>query len=238
MANINLQAQTTAVPASLTAGSNPIAQAGNTGDLIVSEVHGRFYTQAYRGGLNRIGTTAIVAGTANHGTANGGSATLGTAAAATPMLGVWNPAGSGKNLVIAQAAIEAYINTVTTPTSFGTFVWYVSLNNAAISVGLTPFNSATLAAASTGTKGFAGATALTGLSNVFTALEVADLQAGGQAIAYGTIGNTTIVPNMASVQNFDGQLIVPPGAVLALYNTGASTTFNFSGRLVWEEVPV
>jgi hypothetical protein len=237
MANINLQVGPTATTTSLSAALAPVAQAGNMGDLIVSELHGRFYTQVYRGGLMRIGTTAIVTGTANHGTANGGSATLGTAAAATPMLGVWNPAGSGKNLVIAQAAIEAYINTVTTPTSFGAFVWYVSLNNGAISTGLTPFNSATLAAASTGTKGFAGATALTGLSNVFTALEVADLQAGGQAIAYGTIGNTSIVPNMASVQNFDGQLIVPPGAVLALYNTGASTTFSYTGRLVWEEIP-
>jgi hypothetical protein len=219
-------------------GSTPAIRQGQLGDMIVSELHGRFYEQTYRGGMFRTGTTSVVAGTANHGTSNGGSATLATAAAATPMLGIWNPISSSVNVVLTQATLEAYINTVTTPTSFGALVWYVSLGNAAISTGLSPYNSKTLAASGSQVKGFAGATALTGLSNVFSALEVADFQAGGQAIAYGTIGNTTIVPNMVSVQNFDGQLIVPPGAVLALYNTGASTTFSYSGRLMWEEVPV
>jgi hypothetical protein len=219
-------------------GSTPAIRQGQLGDLIVSELHGRFYEQAYRGAMFRNGTTSIVAGNATHGTTTGGSATIGTAITGTPMLGIWNPASSSVNAVLTQATLEAYINTVTTPTSFGALVWYVSLGNAAITTGLTPFNSKTLAPSGSQVKGFAGATALTGMTNVMTALEVADFQAGGQAIAYGTIGNTSVVSNMLSTQNFDGQLIVPPGAVLALYNTGASTTFSFTGRIMWEEVPV
>ena len=86
-------------------------------------------------------------------------------------------------------------------------------------------------------KAFAGATALTGLGNILTALEAADLSNAG-SVTYGTIGNTAITPSIGGVQNFDGQLIVPPGGVLALYNTGNGTSFNYTGRLFWEEVPV
>ena len=213
------------------------ARGGNMGDLIVSELQGRFYEGAYRGSTFRSGTTAPVVLTANHGVTNGLSATLATAAAATPMLGVYNPSTSTVNLVLLQAALQSYYNTVTTPTATGEMVWAVSLNNPVVSTGLAPFNSKTLAATGSQAKAFMGATALTGLSNVFTAMEAADFASGG-TVAYGTIGNTAIASSVGGVQNFDGQIIVPPGAVLALYNTTNTTTFNYFGRLLWSEVPL
>lgn len=210
---------------------------GRLGDLIVSELQGRFYESAYRGQLFRTGTTGIVAMTANHNTTNGLSATLGTAAVATPMLGLWNPVNSGKNLVLAQAMLQMQYNTVTTPVPPGALVWAVSQANGAISTGLIPWNSGTLTQAGSQAKGFAGATALTGLSNVLTAMENADFYHAGN-VTYGTIGNTVVTPSVGGVQNFDGQLSVPPGAVLALYNTTSTTTFSYTGRLLWTENPV
>jgi len=232
-----IQGQVGAPAGSNQPGATPAIRQGQLGDMIVTELHGRFYEQAYRGNLFRTSTTTVVTAVANHGTANGGSATLATAAAATPMLGVYNPQSSGVNVVITQAQLSATYTTITTPAPFGSLVWYASVGNANISTGLTPWNSKTLTQAGSQVKGYAGGTALTGLSNVPTAFEVSDFLSGGN-VAYGTIANTAIASPLTAVQSFDGQLIVPPGGVLALYNTGGTTSFAFTGRLLWEEVPV
>lgn len=208
------------------------------GDLIVSELHGRFYEQAYRGNLFSIGTTTTVAMTANHNNTNGLSATLGTAAAATPMIGLWNPSGSGKNIVVLQTAFQIAYNTVATPVPSGPLVLAVSLGNTAISTGLAPFNRLTLQQSGAVAKGFAGATALTGLTNVFTAMEsAADFEHAG-TVAYGTIANTAMLSTAGGVRTTDGSLIIPPGAVLAYYNTVSTTTFSYTGRILWEEVAI
>lgn len=222
---------------SMAAGTTPSLRLGQLGDGIVSELHGRFYEQAYRGNLFRTGTTTVVAGTSNHSTSTGGSAVVATAAGATPMLGLWNPLQSNVNLVVLQAMLHAFINTATTPTPFGALVWYGSGGNGSITTGLTPWNSRTLTQVGSQAKGFAGATALTGLSSVFGAIETADFASGG-SLQYGTIGNTAVHSPLLGIQNFDGSLIVPPGGVLALYNTASTTTMSFTGRLLWEEVPI
>lgn len=224
-------------------GTTPPIRQGQLGDVIVSELHGRFYEQAYRGNFFRSGTSsgsaspAVVAGASSHGTSTGLSATLSTAAGATPMLGLWNPITSSVNLVLTQAQLSVFNNTVTTPAPFGALVWAVSYGNGAITTGLVPYNSKTLQQTGSQAKAFAGGTALTGLTNVFTTLEPSDFLSGG-SLTYGTIANTNINPGLTGIQNFDGQLIVPPGVVLALYNTTASTTFSFTGRILWEEVPL
>ena len=87
-------------------GVQAVLRSGKLGELISSHLHGRYYEQNVRGNLFSIGTTTTVAMTANHNSTNGLSATLGTAAAATPMIGLWNPVGSGKNMVILQTAFQ------------------------------------------------------------------------------------------------------------------------------------
>ena len=220
-----------------TSGSLIAARGGQLGEAIVSELHGRFYEQAFRSNTYQVGMiTAPLQMTANHGTTNGLSATLATAAAGTPMLGIYNPATSTVNAVVLQAALSLMIQTATSPVPPGNLVWAVSLGNAAVSTGVVPWNMKTLAQAGSQVKGFAGATALTGLTNVLTAMFPADFSAG--SLSYGTVAITAPTPNVIQVQNVDGSIIVPPGGVLALYNTAATTTFNFTGRLLWEEVPL
>ena len=225
-------------PQSIQPGTNPTIRMGQLGDMIVSELHGRFYEQAYRGAFFRTGTTgAAVAGTATMGTATGTSATLATAATGTPMLGVYNPITSTVNAVITQATLQTMVQTATTPIPFNGLVWCVSVGNGGITTGLTPWNSKTLTQTGSQCKGFAGATAVTGLSFTPTAMEAADFYGGGM-VTYGTVATTAIIPTYLARQDFDGQLIVPPGGLLALYNTSATTTFSFTGRLLWEEVPL
>lgn len=93
-------AETQVGPVSVSGTAKLIARAGQQGDLIVSELHGRFYEQVYRGNVYSLETQ--------------GTGITTTAALATTWtgLGVANPAASGKNLVLlgftcAQFAVGA-----------------------------------------------------------------------------------------------------------------------------------
>lgn len=80
-------------------GTQPLIRAGQQGDMIVSELHGRYYEQALRGNMYRVASQAAVTTTA-------GLATTWTG------LAISNPAGSGVNAVVnlfsvAQFAVGA-----------------------------------------------------------------------------------------------------------------------------------
>ena len=212
---------------SLAAGANPTIRQGQLADVIVSELHGRFYEQAYRGNLFSTGGT-VQALTAN---------TITLTPTTTPILGVWNPATSTVNLVIAQAALDVFANNLTSGAGPGGFVWAASTGNAALTLGAAPFNRKTLAAAGSQAKGFSNNVALTGLTNNLVIFEGADFSTPGP-LTYTTLASTALIPCFGGVQNFDGSLIVPPGGVLALLNVTSSTVFSVTTRLLWEEVPV
>lgn len=206
-------------------GAQPVARSGKQADTMVSELHGRFYEQTYRGYLFSDGKT-FTALTAN---------TTTLTASTTPILGVYNPGSSTVNVVVLQAALELAANNLTSGAGPGAFVWAVSTANSAISTGNVPWSRNTLSQAGSQAKGLA-AVALTGLTNNLVIMEGADF-ATPSGLTYTTIGSTAIMPGYAGVQNFDGSLIVPPGGVLALLNTTSSTVFSYAGRLLWEEVP-
>ncbi len=211
--------------------TQPVVRCGRSAELIVQELHGRFYEQVFRGNVYSIGCSVSALS----------ATTLTLTVTSTPILGVWNPPASTVNLVILQAALTAYINTLTTPQSAGAFVWASSVGNTAITTGQAPFNRKTLAATGSQAKGFSGgATALTGLTNNVVIFDVFDYPGPGP-LAYGTISAPTATGNSLAgnigVQNFDGSLIIPPGGVLSLVNTTSTTTMSVAGRLLWEEVP-
>jgi hypothetical protein len=228
--NINGQVGAIATNASLSSGQNPIVRMGNMGDMIVSELHGRFYEAAYRQTLFSAGST-LTALSAN---------TITLSSTTTPIVGVWNPNISTVNLVIAQASLQAIINTLVTPVGAGAFVWAVSTANTGISSGAAPWNRKTLTQTGSQAKAFNGGVALAGLTNNLTIVEGSDFQAPA-AQTYGTIvaptAGTSITP-FGGVQNFDGSWVIPPGGVLALLNTTSTTTMSVTSRLLWEEVPI
>lgn len=208
--------------------TQPLRQ-GKLGEAIVSELHGRFYEQVYRGNVYSHGVS-LTALSAN---------TISLTATTTPILGVYNPGTSSVNLVILQASLVCYINTLTTPVGAGTFVWASSIGNNAISTGSTPLNRKTLGTTGSLAKGMCFV-ALTGLTNNLVIFEAGDFSSPtGQT--YGTIVAPTAGTSLTSVggvQNLDGSIIVPPGGVLALLNTTSTTTMSAAGRLLWEEVPL
>ena len=208
---------------SIQAGTPVNARSGQLGDLIVTELHGKFYEQAYRGNLFSIGST-VTALSAN---------TITLTATTTPIIGLYNPSTSTVNAVISKAILQIAVagNSAVAP---GGFVWATSINNNSISTGLATLNRKTLANNGSQVKGFAGSTALTGLTNNL------GIQGGA---AFGTLlvseGSTaTPVVSGSVIQEFDGSLIIPPGAVLALLNTVSTTTVSVCAEIIWEEIPV
>ena len=211
-------------------GLQPVIRLGKQGDLSVSELHGRFYEQSYRGNLYSTGHAGAVALASQNATETS------LAAVAQPILGLWNPQTAQVNLVMLQAALQDFINNVTSVAP-GAFVWCWSVGNAAITTGGTPYSRKTMAASGSLTKTFLGPTALTGLTNALTIVEAADLPIASGLLTT-TVAAATPTPSVGGVQNFDGSLVIPPGGVLALMCTLSVTTHSVMGRLLWEEVPI
>src|SRR6266567_4323683 len=225
-------AQGTVGPIAVTDGTTPGAgfRHGRLNELIVGELHGRFYEQVSRGNVYSIGSGSTAL--------SGNTITL--TSSTTPIVGVWNPSTSTVNLVILQASVAAHANTLTSPVGAGPFVWASSLSNGALTLGSAPFNRKTLVASGSQAKGL-NFVALTGITNNLVIFEGADLPDMGILASAGTVGASTTTSNatvgIQGTQNFDGSLIVPPGGVLALLNTTSTTTASVASRLLWEEVP-
>lgn len=201
-----------------------------TGAQRVTDAHGRFQEAALRGYLFSVGMTITSISNATFSTG-----TLG--ATGTPIMGVWNPLNSGKNVVVLQARLQI-VNTALQTTGAGALMWCTAVGQSAISSGITPLNRASLSATGSIAKGFA-ATALTGLSGNLTVQEAAGL--GGLLSNLSTLQTAAgLMPQAPTyIDHIDGAFIVPPGGVLALLcSTNPPVAVSAASALLWEEVPV
>jgi len=207
-----------------------LVRGGRTGEFVISDAHGRFQEAATRGFLYSGGMTLTSIANATFSTA-----TLG--ATATPIVGVWNPLTSGKNLVVLQVKV-APVNTALQTTGAGALMWATSTGNGAISTGNSPLSRLTLLAAGSLAKDMSGV-ALTGLTNNLVVRDAA-------ALGSGVISNLSTLqtaaglfpPMIVGVDNVDGSFIVPPGGVLALLSTGTAVAISAASSIPWEEVAV
>jgi hypothetical protein len=201
---------------SVTPGATPAIRQGQLGDVIVSELHGRYYEQAYRGNLFTLSVSTAAAITAYTG-----------AAAGTPMLAVYNPVNSGKNIV----PIQANYNNVVAASAAGTvsFALWFGPTAAITQTTLTyPVNNYTLNRVGSVTQSFTNAalTSSTALTNVYP------LGYYYWATAAGAFQSTP------TVVDINGSFIVPPGTMVALGGSAALTSATWIGSLTWEEVPI
>jgi hypothetical protein len=229
--------QTQIGPATYGDGVPAALRGGKQGDGIVSELHGRFYEQNYRGNVYSVGLSTLTSiANATFTSADGLSGTLGTAATATPIIGLWNPLTSGYNAVILQANLQLVL-TATTATGPGALMWAVYTGNAGITVGSqqTPVNNKSLLAAGSQMKGL-NTLALTGLAAVGNFLRASSL-GGGLAINTSVTPANTVAPSN-NVENIDGAIVVPPGGILGLFCSTTPAAHSAVGSLTWEEVPV
>lgn len=218
-------------PDTLADGAEAKFRQGRSAEQVVTELHGRFYEQTYRGAVfsDGMGITSISASTFT--TAN-------LTATETPIIGVHNPATSTVNVVVLQATLSV-IQTALQATGCGGFVWASSIGNTAITTGTTPLNRKTLTTGGAQAKGMTNVTP-TGLTNALT-VKFGSALNGGSSIPVAFLATQAGAQAQAvtnSVENFDGGLIVPPGGILTLVCGTTPVGHSAASCIVWEEVPL
>ena len=188
-----------------------VARAGQLGDIIVSELHGRYYETNYRNALFMGANTAGV------------TTTVGTAATYVGLC-LSNPIGSPVNLSLTKvgwAAIVAF----TAAASIGLMSGYSA--NVAV-VHTTPI---------TPRASLVGANAGYGLLDSSATLPVTPTLT--HIIGAGLTGAITTLPSIGPVFiDMEGSIIIPPGGFVAFQTSTASGASGFFGSFQWEEVPI
>lgn len=210
-----------------TTGTSVPFRADITGAQVVTDGHGRFQEAALRGTLFSGGmtTTSISNSTFTTGTLT---------ASCTPIIGLWNPPNTGKNLVVLQARVQLIV-TALNRTGGGGFVWASSTGQSAISTGITPWNRLSLSSSGSVAKVYAN-TALTGLSGSLVVQEASGVLGGPMPVSGTDV--LGVVPYAAPcIDPIDGAIILAPGAVIALLATTTPVGLSAASSILWEEVP-
>jgi hypothetical protein len=217
-------------PDTLADGARAKFRQGKQAEQIIQQLHGRLYEANYRASLysGGMGFTAISNATYTVATLT---------AAATPVVGVWNPTTTGVNLVIVQATLGVSM-TALQATGGAPFIWCMSTGNGAITTGAQPLSRLTLALTGSKARDMTNV-ALTGLTNNLVQRFASSLGGGSSVQAAFLATQAGGQTQQASfVEQIDGAIIVPPGGVLALLAAATPVAHSATSGLLWEEVPV
>jgi hypothetical protein len=211
---------------SATDGNNYPFLQGKAAEMVVAELHGKYYTQAYRGNVF-VGTT-VQAGLA---------IPLNTTTA--PLVMLWNPASSGKNLI----PIKFRCGYVSGATVSGTIGYNILLGagGGSINTVVTAFVPTTAPAIGQSlNNGFVGAGNRSAMQVSFsgtnTIVTTNSFYLRNTPFSYGApITSSTVSHNM--VDDFDGEVIIPPGVAMYVVASAASVAL-FQQSFTWAEVPI
>lgn len=212
-----------------TSGSSVPFTADITGAQRTTDAHARFTEAALRGNLYSAGMNLTSINNATFTTA-----TLG--ATGTPIIGLWNPTNSGKNIVVLQARVQLIATAVTTFTGPGSLMWCTAVSQSAISTGIVPLSRFSLTASGSVAKGFAG-TALTGLSGNLTVQEASGLISFSNNFSNALTAAGQATAAAAGIDLIDGAFILVPGSVLALLGSTTPASVSAASSILWEEIP-
>ena len=209
--NINGNVGPLSTTASLSAGTQPLVRLGNMGDMIASELHGRYYEACYRNtvynGANQSGVTTSVG-------------------LATTYVGIClaNPFGSSVNLVLNKVGYS-FLLAFPAASALGLMMGFNSTTNVSFGTALTP-RSSLIAGSGVGQGQIGSNATLTGTPTV------------SHYFGTGDTGAITTTPMSQGIVDFEGSVILRPGAYVAFYTSTASGASAFVGSMQWEEVPL
>lgn len=207
--------------ASLPDGANPGVLGGRQGEAIVSQLHGRSYTQASRGNLFYASNAAA------------GAAFSIFSNATYVGLGIWNQ-NPLKNLSIVRANLGFDAQASTAASGWG-YAWV----NAGYALGTAaPLSAVTAITATRGSCLLGSAGQNNSSAIAFSGATLTTALTWGRCATFSTsTGAITVQMGIQLSEDFDGTMIVPPG--FAFFMTSAILTgVTGVGTLIWEEVPV
>ena len=195
----------------LSAGTTPPVRQGQLGDVIVSELHGRYYETAYRRNMY---TATLTAGTTT-------SAALSTTFTGLLLL---NPNNSQVNIVVNKVGFS-FLVAFTAAAAIGL---QTGNQSTALLSGLTTTNTSVR-------PNFVGAG--TGSALTYSAATTTGpvLQ---QLFGAGLTGAITTTPQVFSYFDLEGSLILPPGAWVGSYTSTASGASGMLMTIQYEEIPL
>ena len=185
-------------------------QANAAGNLLVNQYAAKYQELALGGNVFSIANQT-------------GVTTQAGLSATTPVLTLYNPAGSGVNGVLLYAGCT---NLVAFPAAAA--IWLAA-------------NTNVVAAAVTGTATTAHRNMfLGGAAPTLQPLLAATLPAAPVAIAslgVGLTGAITTIPQIQTLERwFDGSIIIPPGTAISFQTSTVSGTSGFLGEFIWMEI--
>lgn len=197
------------------AGSTPNAPGGTFGEWITSRLLPDYYTLLKNGLVFNLGVLA-----ANPTGFVGG-------AAGTPLLALFNPLGSGKDLVLLEAVLG--IRTTGTAAAANGF------NHFGVQQG-----AVAITGAATQPRGqlnqMQGGSVATGLVNTAnTAALASNLIRPSVSIGNGTVTGGVNVGLLRD--EIKGEIVIPPGGYYALGIAATLTAASIDAALIWAEVP-
>jgi hypothetical protein len=196
---------------SIASGSTPAVRQGQLGDMIVSELHGRYYETAYRRNMY---TATLTSGTTT-------SAALSTTFTGLLLL---NPNNSQVNIVVNKVGY-AFLVAFAAASAIGL---QVGNQSAALLSGLTTTNTVVR-------PNFVGAGVGTALTYSAATTTGPSLR---QIFGTGLTGAITTTPAVYSYFDLEGGLILPPGAWVGSYTSTASGASSMLASFQYEEVPL
>lgn len=203
--------------ANLVSGAYAVLRGDNTGALVVTGGHAKFYEAVRQGNVYQLSTaTGGVTIDANN---------VFSAAATTPLVAVFNPPNSGMNVVILRGV---HVWASGTAGAQG-LVWAVAPAPCGITAasGTSPTSTLTGQTGGSVCRGYVDA-AMTGI----TGNAIMSFAGGPTTGALAANANHTFVDEVA------GAIWVPPGASGGLYAAAAGTSPIVAATMYWEEVPV
>ena len=220
--NVKLQGRVQPLGSGLSIGGAQDADLiqGRQQELIVTELMGKYYTQAYNG--NVFSARQAAAG-----------AVVPIFSNTTQQCGLFNPLGSGKNLVPVKLN-GTYVST--TAAAGGFCLGYVTNCGGGIATGSAGITAATLVTPVNLNIGAGGKPAGIFMSAAITTAAPAVLMDLGvdQLV---TTAATTSLGFFPFSYDFDGTVIVPPGnAIFVAGNIAVLITMVFN--IIWVEAPI
>lgn len=192
-------------------GTQQPMRGGKFGDLIVSELHGRYYEQVYNKNVFYAASQAVA------------TTTVGLAVTYTGLC-VSNPINSPVNLVLLKASMMQSVIQSTQPEAYALAYGYNATTNVTHTTPLAAFPA----------PAFIGST-VTSNAKADTSATLPTAPVYGDFLQ-NTSAATTNGP--AAFVDLEGSVILPPGAYVAFVTPGQASVAGLWFSIKWEEVPV
>lgn len=205
-------------------GTQTNLRQGRTGEIILSQAHGRYYEQTSRGQLFTLTLSATTTGIA-------AGNLLGAAAAASTNFAIWNPIGSGFNLSITKVMVGLISGTLATGPLYHAVIQTSNPTINTVSTNGVAYNN--LVGGKSPVARYVAVAAGTALTGGSAPVVLRTMNLTFSAAAFAAAAGASTLADLP-----DGDLIIPPGYGWVPQFSAAGTSVLNSYSVTWEEIPI